>query len=81
MIRVGVHGASGRIGSAVCRAAEADPNLELELVAKVGRGERSQPSATEYQLKNVGGVITRILASGEIIVINRAGQVVLHLIP
>jgi hypothetical protein len=49
--------------------------------AKVGRGERSQPSATEYQLKNVGGVITRILASGEIIVINRAGQVVLHLLP
>ena len=51
------------------------------LRAEVGRGERSQPSATEYQLKNVGGVITRILASGEIIVINRAGQVVLHLIP
>ena len=45
-------------------------------------GSRSQPSATEYQLKNVGGVVTRILApSGEIIVTNKAGQVVLHLIP
>jgi hypothetical protein len=44
-------------------------------------GRRTQPSATEYQLENVGGVRTRILASGEIIVTNRDGQVVLHLIP
>ena len=44
-------------------------------------GSRTQPSATEYLLTNVGGVKTRILANGEIIVIDRAGQVVLHILP
>jgi hypothetical protein len=44
-------------------------------------GRRTQPSASEYLLENVGGVKTRILASGEIIVTNKDGQVVLHLIP
>jgi 4-hydroxy-tetrahydrodipicolinate reductase len=37
MIRVAVIGAGGRMGSEVCRAVEADP--ELELVARVGRGD------------------------------------------
>lgn len=35
-VRVGVIGARGRMGSAACRAIEADPALEL--VAEVGRG-------------------------------------------
>ena len=37
-IRVGVIGAHGRMGAEVCRAAEADP--ELEVVARIGRGDR-----------------------------------------
>jgi 4-hydroxy-tetrahydrodipicolinate reductase len=37
MLRVGVVGAAGRMGSEACRAVEADP--ELELVAKVGRDD------------------------------------------
>ena len=37
MIRVGVNGAGGRMGSATCAAVAADP--ELELVAQVSRGE------------------------------------------
>ena len=44
-------------------------------------GIRTQPSASEYLLENVGGVKTRILTTGEIIVTDKAGQVVLHLIP
>ncbi|MFN2588732.1 MAG: 4-hydroxy-tetrahydrodipicolinate reductase [Actinomycetota bacterium] len=37
MIRVGVLGAAGRMGTEACRVIERDP--ELELVARVGRGE------------------------------------------
>ena len=37
MIRVGVVGAAGRMGSEACRAVEADP--ELELVARVEHGD------------------------------------------
>jgi 4-hydroxy-tetrahydrodipicolinate reductase len=37
MIRVGVVGAAGRMGSETCRAVEADD--ELELVARVGHGD------------------------------------------
>lgn len=37
MIRVGVLGAGGRMGSESCRAVDADP--ELELVARVGRDD------------------------------------------
>ncbi|MGH2821155.1 MAG: 4-hydroxy-tetrahydrodipicolinate reductase [Actinomycetota bacterium] len=37
MIRVGVLGAGGRMGSETCRAVEGDE--ELELVARVGRGD------------------------------------------
>jgi 4-hydroxy-tetrahydrodipicolinate reductase len=37
VIRVGVIGHSGRMGTAVCSAVEADP--ETELVAKIGRGD------------------------------------------
>jgi 4-hydroxy-tetrahydrodipicolinate reductase len=36
-IRVGVIGAHGRMGAEVCRAVEADP--ELEVVARIGRGD------------------------------------------
>ncbi|MEA2461220.1 MAG: 4-hydroxy-tetrahydrodipicolinate reductase [Actinomycetota bacterium] len=37
MIKVGVIGAEGRMGSEVCRAVEADPDLDL--VARVGRSD------------------------------------------
>ena len=37
MLRVGVVGARGRMGAEACRAIEADPDLEL--VARVGRGD------------------------------------------
>jgi 4-hydroxy-tetrahydrodipicolinate reductase len=37
VIRVGVIGAAGRMGSETCRAVEADP--ELALVARIGRGD------------------------------------------
>ncbi|HEX2294509.1 MAG TPA: 4-hydroxy-tetrahydrodipicolinate reductase [Actinomycetota bacterium] len=36
-VRVGVLGAGGRMGSETCRAVDADPDLEL--VARVGRGD------------------------------------------
>jgi Domain of unknown function (DUF4157) len=49
--------------------------------AGYARGIKTQPSASEIVLENVGGVKTRILTSGEIIVTNKAGQVVLRLIP
>jgi sarcosine oxidase delta subunit len=42
---------------------------------------RPQTTADEIVLDNAGGVVTRVRASGEIIVTNRDGQVVLHLIP
>ena len=37
MIRVGVHGAAGRMGLAVCASVDADPDLEL--AARAGRGD------------------------------------------
>jgi 4-hydroxy-tetrahydrodipicolinate reductase len=43
MIRVGVCGAGGRMGSATCRAVAADPGLEL--VAAVGRHAAPSPVA------------------------------------
>ena len=42
---------------------------------------RPQTTPDEIVLDNVGGVVTRVRATGEIIVTNKAGQVVLHLIP
>jgi 4-hydroxy-tetrahydrodipicolinate reductase len=36
MVRVGVVGAAGRMGSEACRAIEADPDLAL--AARIGRG-------------------------------------------
>jgi hypothetical protein len=49
--------------------------------AGYARGIKSQTTPSEIVLKNVGGVETRILTSGEIIVTDPAGQVVLRLIP
>jgi hypothetical protein len=42
---------------------------------------RPQTTPDEIVLDNAGGVVTRVLASGEIIVSNKDGQVVLRLIP
>jgi len=43
MIKVAVFGAGGRMGGEVCRAVEADP--ELELVARVDAGDDREPAA------------------------------------
>ncbi|HEU0304365.1 MAG TPA: DUF4157 domain-containing protein [Gaiellaceae bacterium] len=50
---------------------------------KVGlaSGVRSQPDPSHILLKNIGGIETRVYTNGEIVVTNKAGQVVLHLIP
>jgi hypothetical protein len=50
---------------------------------KVGlaRGIKSQPSPDYVLLKNVGGIETRVYRSGEIVVTNQAGQVLLHMRP
>ena len=45
-VRVGVNGAGGRMATAACAAVEADP--ELELVARVGRGEELRAFADAH---------------------------------
>jgi hypothetical protein len=42
---------------------------------------RPQTTPDEVVLDNAQGVVTHVRANGEIIVLNKAGQVVLHLIP
>jgi hypothetical protein len=61
---------------------EAD-QLVSRATAKVNlaRGIKTQPSAAGIVLENIGGVKTFISTTGEIVVTNKAGQVVLRLVP
>jgi hypothetical protein len=47
----------------------------------ISSGTKSQTTASEIVFTNVRGTVTRVRTTGEIIVTNQAGQVVLHLIP
>ncbi len=46
-----------------------------------GQSIGALPGQGEVVLQNVGGIITRITPSGEIIITNARGEIILHLIP
>jgi 4-hydroxy-tetrahydrodipicolinate reductase len=63
VIRVGVIGATGRVGSEVCRAVHADS--ELELVAGISRSKAGEKAADALGLEGSGLVLAEDLSSFE----------------
>ena len=61
MIRVGVIGATGRVGGEVCRAVHADPDLEL--VAGISRSKAGEKAADALGLQGSDVVLAEELAS------------------
>jgi 4-hydroxy-tetrahydrodipicolinate reductase len=61
VIRVGVIGATGRVGAEVCRAVHADPDLEL--VAGISRSKAGEKAADALGLQGSDVVLAEELAS------------------
>jgi 4-hydroxy-tetrahydrodipicolinate reductase len=61
VIRVGVIGATGRVGAEVCRAVHADPDLEL--VAGISRSKAGEKAAEALGLEGSGVVLAEDLDS------------------
>ncbi|HEX6581776.1 MAG TPA: 4-hydroxy-tetrahydrodipicolinate reductase [Actinomycetota bacterium] len=61
MIRVGVIGATGKVGAEVCRAVDADPDLEL--VAGISRSKAGEPASTALGLDGSDVVLSEDLSS------------------
>jgi 4-hydroxy-tetrahydrodipicolinate reductase len=63
VIRVGVIGATGRVGAEVCRAVHADPDLEL--VAGISRSRAGEPASTALGLEGSDVVLAESLDAFE----------------
>jgi 4-hydroxy-tetrahydrodipicolinate reductase len=61
VIRVGVLGATGKVGAEVCRAVHADANLEL--VAGISRSKAGEPASTALGLDGSDLVLSEDLSS------------------
>ena len=61
MIRVGVLGATGKVGSEVCRAVHADPAMEL--VAGISRSKAGEKAADALGVEGSGVVLAETLDS------------------
>lgn len=61
MIRVGVIGATGKVGAEVCRAVHADPDMEL--VAGISRSKAGEKAADALGLEGSGVVLAETLDS------------------
>lgn len=59
MIRVGVLGATGKVGAEVCRAVHAD--VDLELVAGISRSKAGEPASTALALEGSDVVLAENL--------------------